>query len=89
MQREVAEGILELMREYSDQLHQMVGLVKGAGSAEELEDFSAAVDEIMGYINADIRKPIFDEHPDLEARMGPVSSEVAAMAGFTESSDSG
>lgn len=66
MEREVAEEILALMREYSGKLNRSVQLVKDRCSKEEFIDYRKAVGVIMGEMCVEIMWPIFHEHPDLE-----------------------
>lgn len=66
MQREVAEEILALMREYSGKLNRSVQLVKDTCSKEEFIDYRKTVATIMGEMCVEIMWPIFHEYPDLE-----------------------
>lgn len=65
MHRDIAAGIVELMRSCSDELNQSTELVKDGCTDEELQNYRDAVDEIMG-ICAGVMSSVFTEHPDLQ-----------------------
>lgn len=66
MDKNVAAGIVALMRDYSDKLNVSIQTVKDTCTKQEFLDYRKAAARIMGEMHIEILRPIFKEHPELE-----------------------
>ena len=75
MQREIAEEIVTLMREYSEKLSEYAQLIKDTCPADEVEYYTESINDIQGFVDVDVMALIRKEHPDLAP---PVSDQPPA-----------
>jgi len=66
MDKQVAAGIVTLIRECSDKLNVSIQTVKDSCSKQEFVDYRKAAGRIMGDMQVEILRPIFKEYPELE-----------------------
>ena len=66
MKHRVAEQVVPVILEVTRKLNATIALVQQECTEEEFIAYRRAAGHAMGYLFADIVRPIFHEHPDLE-----------------------
>jgi hypothetical protein len=65
VKRELAQQIVAIMRKVTMEMDASISLVQGECSEEEFVEYRRAAGRVMGYVFADIVRPIFQEYPEL------------------------
>lgn len=66
MDRETAKKLIDMMRDCSKKLDDVIVLVTDECPEEEARKFRGAAGNIMGHIFVDLLDPVYREHPELE-----------------------
>lgn len=66
MRREIAENLVDRIIDVADRLNTSVLEINGLLGQTASEAYKQGVGHVIGYMFADVLRPIFREHPDLE-----------------------
>ncbi|MEZ4310762.1 MAG: hypothetical protein R3F14_22190 [Polyangiaceae bacterium] len=65
MKHDVAKQVLAIAQRVTTEMDASISLVQNECSDEEFAEYRKAAGRVMGYLFADIVRPILQEHPDL------------------------